>query len=64
VGAELVVHGGELLYRWQWPSCMIARVAMRRASCVAGQTVIWDGTPAIFTLNQAPGAAHADLQLR
>jgi hypothetical protein len=30
------------------------------ASCVAGQTTAWDGTPAIFTLKPGPGAAHAD----
>src|SRR5436305_3110406 len=25
------------------------------ASCVAGQTMVWDGTPAIFTLKTRPG---------
>jgi predicted dinucleotide-utilizing enzyme len=30
------------------------------ASCIAGQTTAWDGTPAIFTLKPDPGAAHAD----
>jgi hypothetical protein len=30
------------------------------ASCVAGQTTTWDGTPAIFTPKPGPGAAHAD----
>jgi hypothetical protein len=30
------------------------------ASCFAGQTTTWDGTPAIFTLKPGPGTAHAD----
>jgi hypothetical protein len=30
------------------------------ASCIAGQTTTWDGTPAIFTLKPDPGAEHAD----
>jgi hypothetical protein len=27
---------------------------------IAGQTMVWDGTPAIFTLKPDPEAAHAD----
>ena len=43
------------------PQARADRSAPRQlASCIAGQTTAWDGTPAIFTIRPSFGAEHAD----